>query len=167
MQEKEALIEIFDENQNSRGSKKRSEIDKNNDIIKNSNILVFNQQGRLLIISPKDNAWKGKWASSAAGMVRERETFEDCAKRTLKRELGIEPELEFLEEGFYDFGDKKRIIGFFTCRVDSEEIQPNENDSEEHHWKSLEEVNELIQQGSCLPTLKEGIKSIQNKGQVF
>ncbi len=58
-------------------------------------ILVFNDQGQLLMQkrSMKKDLNQGLWDTSAAGHVDFGEDYDDCAPRELREELGIEAEL--------------------------------------------------------------------------
>ena len=111
MSEAESLIPLHNNSGNVVGYKVREDINNRIDILRVVNILLFDEENRIFITKPKDDLWKGKWASSAAGLVRKDESAVETAIRTLRKELNIEPEdLMFVEEKYCDLNGIKRII---------------------------------------------------------
>ncbi len=55
-------------------------------------VFLFNQEGELLIQqrSAQKIVGAGQWANSCCGNLRPGESYEDCAKRRLREELGLE-----------------------------------------------------------------------------
>jgi len=59
-----------------------------------AHILVFNRRGELFLQkrSMTKDSCPGLWDSSAAGHVDSGESYDDCARRELAEELGLEPD---------------------------------------------------------------------------
>jgi len=158
MQEKEALIDIFDDDGNNIGHKLRQEINERIDILKQVNIVLINED-KIYIAKAKDGLWLGKWGTSAAGIVRHEESLADAAQRTLKRELGITVELEWQGENFYNFDGVKRLLSIFKGSTKAEP-KPNSEEVEEGKWVTKEEAEQIIKQGEGMPTLAVALEVI-------
>ncbi len=153
MQEKEALIGIYDEFGNIIGEKKRKNVEKEKDILKVVYILLFDEANRIFMCKFKDTLWKGKFGGSCGGLIKKGENAEDAAKRTMKRELGIETKLNFIGEKYYDFDNIKRFVSVFVGRA-KEEIKISSDDIIEGKWIEFEKVKELIKNDKVMPTFK-------------
>jgi 16S rRNA (adenine1518-N6/adenine1519-N6)-dimethyltransferase len=88
-------FDVVDESDNVIATRPRAEVHEKNLLHRAVHILVFNQQGELLV--QKRSAWKdrepSKWDSSAAGHLEPGETYEAGAIRETEEELGIRPKL--------------------------------------------------------------------------
>ena len=161
MQQKDALIDIFDEAGKNVGHKFRSEVNKRKDILKAVNIVLVDDQNKIFVVkASKDSIFPGMWGTSAAGLVRHDESNLDAAKRTLKRELGITAELTDLGQNFYDFNGVKRFMSVFYAKT---KAQPkvNPSDAEEGKWATIKEVEQMIEKGVCMPTLDVAVKQLK------
>src|SRR2546429_1925190 len=163
MQDENSLIAIFGENGLVIGSKKRKDIDKKKDILRNVNILLMGQERKFLITKPNDSLWPDKWANSAAGLLRYNEFPLDAAYRTAMRELSIPEEvllglLEF-HRGLYDFYGIKRHSHFFCVKTDRE-IYPSTAHIKEARWMQSREIEELIYEDKANPFLKEAFRQL-------
>ncbi len=161
MQEEDVVVGIYDEKGKMIGSKIRKEVDKRNDILRVAAILLFDEDNKVLITQPTDSLYKGKWGLSSAGIVRIRESPMNAANRTLVRELGIEAELNFLGENFYNFDGIKRVMSFFNGYAE-DEIDPNPEDISKFQWVSAEELQEMIGEGQCTPQLVTAVSLVKN-----
>ena len=163
MQEKEALIGIYDENKNLISIKQRSQVDKKQDILKTVVLILFNNKDEVFMIKTKDTAWKKeKWGGSCATLIRHNEKPEQAAKRVLKRELNLEIPFELIKEKFYNWGGIKRHLSIFKAKTE-EEPQPNTNDFYETKWHSIEKAQELIENNQCMPTFEEAFMLAKNQ----
>lgn len=160
MQEKEVLIEVFSQNLESLGVKKRKDVDKYNDIFQSVNIFLMNKKNQIFITLPKKSVWPGKLSSSCSGLVRYKETPLEAAKRTLKRELGIEARLILIEEKFYSFEGIKRLISYYRA---STAVNPKINKKEiaEGRWLNIEEIENLIAHDECMPPFMAGFELLK------
>ncbi len=156
MQERDALIDVFDEEGKNIGHKFRHEINNKLDIVKTVNIILMDDKKRIFVAKAKGEPWPGKWGTSAAGLVRHDEALADAAKRTLKRELGITAELTWLGQNYYNFDGMKRFMSVFIGKT---KTQPkiNKEDAEEGKWATLQETGKL----DMMPTLAVALEIIK------
>ncbi|MBI4146012.1 NUDIX domain-containing protein [Candidatus Woesearchaeota archaeon] len=157
MQEKEALIDTFDENGKVVAHKLRKDINKTTDILKAVYIILENNHEEVYLTLSTGELWKGKWGVSAAGIVRHNETPLQAAQRTLKRELGIIAELQETHSGFYTFGPVKRWMWAYKAQTRSQP-KPNTADVEEGTWMTHTQAEKLIKSGRCMPTLEKALR---------
>lgn len=117
---------------------------------RSAHILVFNLAGELFLqkrTSTKE-IHPGLWDTSAAGHVEFGESYEDCAKRELMEELGIEPhgrleplfKLDASADTGWEFIQVYRLIHVGNLHPDPSEI-------DDGRWLSLVELDEWIRQG--------------------
>lgn len=87
----EEIIEIVDERDEVVGLQSRSEVHAQGLRHRAVHILVFNKIGELFLQkrSIKKDCFPGTWDTSAAGHVDPDETYDDCAVRELREELGV------------------------------------------------------------------------------
>ncbi len=153
----EELVEIFNEEGNVVSLKKRSEINKKNDLLKTVLVLVFDQSGRVyLSVIPRtgDFLWKGQWGVTCTGIVRRGEDPYFTAARTMQREIGIVEEVEFAGEKLRDLEGVKRFVSIFTCRT-NKQLKPNPFDMEKLGLFAPEEVEQIIAEKRAAPTLAQ------------
>ena len=88
------LLDVVDENDNIIAVRTRGEIHAECLMHRAVHILVFNSAGELFLQrrSLSKDEQPGKWDSSAAGHVDSGESYDDCARREITEELGIEVE---------------------------------------------------------------------------
>lgn len=88
-------FDVVDANDQVIATKPRTEVHDQNLLHRAVHILIFNNQGELLL--QKRSAWKdrepSKWDSSAAGHLEPGESYESAAERETEEELGIRPQL--------------------------------------------------------------------------
>jgi mutator protein MutT len=78
--------------------------------------LVF-RDGKLLITQRLPQAHLGSLWEFPGGKRERRETFEDCLRRELAEELGIEVEVhELVEELIHHYPERSVHLKFFRCR---------------------------------------------------
>jgi isopentenyldiphosphate isomerase len=159
MQEKQALIGIYDKQGKLINQKYRKNIDKRKDVLKTVNIILTNNENEVFMIQANDGLWPGKWGGSCAGLVRVNETDESTASRTLKRELCITTSLKKLSEEYKDFGEAKRIFSVFHSKID-EKPSPNSNDILEGKWVSFDKAKKMINDNKCMPTFESAFSKL-------
>ena len=86
------LLDVVDENDNVVTVKTRGEIHARGLMHRAVHILVFNSDGELFLQkrSLSKDEQPGKWDSSAAGHLDSGEDYDNCAKREIAEELGIQ-----------------------------------------------------------------------------
>jgi len=87
----EEFITEVDKNDNFLGLRPRSDFYKNHELIhRSTNLLLFNNKGELLLQKRSNNKkwFPGLYDFSASGTVGD-ESYEECMKREIKEELGL------------------------------------------------------------------------------
>ena len=164
MQERNALIEVVDETGRSLGHKERKDVDKRKDILRAVYVLVENAEGKLLLArSQSDPIYPNLWGCSAAGLIRHGETAEDAAKRTVKRELGINVVLEETGSGFYDFSGVKRWMWMYRAMANAVQQSASMAESYELTWFSMSDASSLIKKGKAMPMLEPQLSALKSK----
>lgn len=153
MQESNALIAMYDETGCVVGKKQRCDVDKKKDILKSVSILLVNGEGKILVSRACDTLYPDMVGSSAAGLVRDGETAEEAARRTLQRELGITPELRFHGEEYINLDGVRRWMNVFSARWNGQFVA-NQDDVKETEWIS---VSEAERHQDSMPTLRAAI----------
>ena len=119
-------FDVVDENDNVIATRPRSEVHEKNLLHRAVHILVFNQQGELLL--QKRSAWKdrepSKWDSSAAGHLEPGETYEAGAIRETEEELGIRPKLTPLGKIRACSNTGQEFVEVFTAQHEGPFILP-------------------------------------------
>lgn len=113
-------------------------------------ILIFNQQGELLLQmrSKTKSTHPSHWSTSVSGHVKKGETYKQAALREAKEELGIVPEItEMYKEKYTNAKGHRKFLTVYqaidtghTFSLDPEEVERVE-------YKSLEEIKHMIQAG--------------------
>lgn len=153
MQEKDAVVALYDNQGNIIGRKFRRDVDKKSDILKAAHVLVFNGNDEIFLVQTKDDLWPDKWGGSCAGFVREGEEPMDTALRTLKRELGLNIDLDYCGQKYYEFDGVKGWIAVFVAEsINNPKI--NLNDFVMGRWFSIEDARKLIKEKKVKPTFE-------------
>lgn len=123
-----------------------------------ASVFLFNREGQILV--QKRSEFKivaaHKWANTACGNVRPIEDYEQCAKRRLKEELGIEGVvLEFVEKFQYSFQfnngfSEREIDSVFVGRWNSDP-KPNPEEVEDFAWLDFESILKKSKQKDWAP----------------
>ena len=161
MQEKEELIAIYNKEGKIVNYKKRKDIDKKKEILKQINIIILDLNNNIFVTNPKDSIYKEPYGSSASGLLRKNETINGCAKRTLKRELNLNNELILLNEKYYDFNGIKRIMSVFYFKGNIN-LKINNNDIYKGKWLDFNKVEKLINSGKAIPTFEAAFEVLKN-----
>lgn len=102
--------------------------------------LVF-RAGKLLIAQRLKEAHVGGMWEFPGGKREPSETFEECLRRELREELGIEVEVhELVEEIAHDYPERKVLLRFYRCGLSKGE--PKALGCADWRWIT---VNELWQ----------------------
>lgn len=107
--------------------------------------LIFNSEGKLFLM--KSHKWRDNYVIPR-GHVELGEKIEECLKREIKEETGLEIyDIEFLyfKEFIFDdvFWKKKHFIFFdYVCKTNSTEVRLN-SEGQEYIWTSMEDALKL------------------------
>ena len=83
------------------------------------------REGRLLITKRKAEAHYGGYWEFPGGKCEAQETLEDCLKRELLEELGMEISKPcFYHQVQHDYPDVTVALSFFTCEIQRGEPRP-------------------------------------------
>ncbi len=162
MQEKEELIEIYNEHLESIGIKKKKEVNEKKDIVKTAIIILFNEKNQIFMTEPKKSIWPDKISCSCIALVKHNESAIETAKETLKKELNIEAKLIPFEEKYYNLNGIKRILSFFYAKAKS---QPriNKKEIKDGKWVEQDEIENIIKHDDCIPPFIIAYNILKNK----
>ena len=96
----EEIFDVVDENDRVIGQAPRSEVHARGLLHRAASVFVFNRSGQLLLQkrSATKDEFPGCWTSSASGHLSAGESYDDCALREMREEIGLEAPLEFLQK---------------------------------------------------------------------
>lgn len=121
-------------------------------------VFLFNEHGELLIQqrSQQKIVGAGQWANTCCGNVRPGESYEECALRRLREELGITTaEITPVHKFQYfarcnDEFSEHEIDTVFAGYYDGP-INPNPEEVQAYQWLSLTEIIKALPADSQLP----------------
>lgn len=121
--------------------------------------IVTNDQNQICLVNQKGN---GQYKVLIAGYVKPNETLEDCVKREVKEELGIEvKDVHYLNSYAYE-SKQVLMVGFHAKAIQTElNIDPNEIDHAE--WYAYHDSVHRIREGSIAYQLVN--QFLENKAQ--
>jgi mutator protein MutT len=100
--------------------------------------LIF-RQGRLLITQRHADAHLGGLWEFPGGKREPHESFEECLRRELREELGIEIEVhELVESIIHEYPEKKVRLQFFRCSL--KEHEPRALGCPAFCWAGMDEL---------------------------
>ncbi len=116
-----------------------------------SSVFLHNAEGKWLI--QRRSQYKitcpGWWANTCCGNLRPGESYEECAQRRLKEELGIEEvTLQFIEKFLYfarcneEFSERE-IDSVYVGEYNGE-VKPHPQEVQNYRWVSKEELLKML-----------------------
>jgi len=136
------IYEVIDENENIIGKATRKECHEQGIRHRVAAIMIVNDEGKLLFQKRADS---GRLDHSAAGHLDEGETYEVAAKRELFEELGIECELEKIDNLVEDFtGPGKHVVHHYDLYVGKHNgpFKTQESEVADVEFRDIDEVHE-------------------------
>lgn len=144
----EEIFDVVDENDRVIGQRPRSEVHRLHLFHRATHVLVFNREGELFLQKrsmTKDSS-PGLWDSSASGHLDRGESYDACARREFREELGVDPPpLERLfkvaasPETDYEFAWIYRCEYVGPMHLQSEEI-------DEGRWFSQQQIDAWLRE---------------------
>lgn len=144
-QSDDEIFDVVDENDEVLRQATRSMVHMENLLHRAVHVLVFNKKKEVLLQKRsvlKDN-FPGCWDSSAAGHLESGESYDDCAVRELKEELGVDAEVQHIGQIKPCENTGWEHIGLYVARYDGALRFPC---SEVEHavWFGMDQLNEWI-----------------------
>lgn len=143
------LVDVVDENDNYVKTIYRSKEKYGVDILRSAGIFAKNSNGQILLqlrskTSPK---YPLTWDLSGAGHVDSGESYEDCAKRELFEEVGIQiKNIKFLGKHPQTYDDgRKRISACYIGYTNSNNFSIDIIEVAEAKWFSIDEIKKMIE----------------------
>lgn len=111
-------------------------------MIKNISAVIEDKEGKILLLkrNPNEKWYPKKWCI-VAEKIKENEISDECFKRGLIEETGINncKDIERKKSYLFEDGDFKRIIYPYRCKIDNNNIKLNQEHSD-YKWVTLEEL---------------------------
>ena len=147
------ILDVYDNNGNVTGRKivrgDKSEVLSENEHIALAVIFIENEDGEFLI--QKTSQEKGGEFSSTGGHVNSGETPLETIKREVKEEIGINIDNDVIEEyGFLLYDKPLRYIFYLKKQIDLNSISVQQEEVEYVKYKTIEEIEELIETDQML-----------------
>jgi len=126
--------------------------------------IVFNEEGKLLLMKHKKKTpWYGYWIIPG-GKLEFGESLENCIRREIKEEFGIEIKIEKLVTALVSKESEKVkhpiVLIFFLSKALSNELRIKEDEVKEAGWFSLEEIERMnLHEDTLLALEKAGLLS--------
>lgn len=130
-------------------------------IHRSSHLLLFNEKNELLIYKRHPNKkWYPNLYSMSVDETLENETYEECAKRGIKEELGITlPIKKLFKFKLFDIGINKEFLMIYKAKT-NKKIKVTEKESIAQEWISLNKLKKDIKHNpdKYTPQLKKCMK---------
>jgi isopentenyl-diphosphate Delta-isomerase len=144
----EERFDVVDESDRVIGRELRAEVHRRGLRHRAIHVLVWDEGGRLFLQkrSMRKDSAPGAWDSSASGHVDSGESYEACAPRELREELGwtpmTGPEPLFKLEACADLGNE--FVWIYRTRWDGRDFALNADEIDGGAWFTVEEVEANI-----------------------
>ena len=152
---KDVLYDVVNEKDEIVGKATRTEIIKKGLYRRIVHVLLFDKDGRFLIIQrpSSDKAYPNQWTSSVMGHLELGEQFEEAASRELKEELGISANLtligKFPDVSIRDGIEHKVVYGLFVGSVENiAGLELDSNEAQAMKWMDIDAIEEDIKVNS-------------------
>ena len=160
----EMCIEVNEKNERI-GLRPRSDFRTGKYIYRSVHVFLFNSKGELLQQkrSPTKRLYPDVWDSSVSGTVAEEEV-EECVKREMEEEIGLDASCEKLFTYKSFSKENKEYVTLFLAKSD-EEITPDGREMSTVRWISLDALRKDVEKHpeDYTPSFLEGIKTYFGK----
>lgn len=143
------ILVTVDNDDNVIGSADKKEIYEKNLTHRISHVIIFNNKGEmaLQLRSKKVSFCPSHWCTSAAGHVRDGESYEEAALREYEEELGANSELKSAGKYFYHVnGIPDRFLALFESDFNGP-FTIDERAVEKVEFFPMEKIEEMIKNG--------------------
>jgi isopentenyl-diphosphate delta-isomerase type 1 len=130
----------------------RSKIHRAVDIwVRNGNKVLLQKR------SLEKDTFPGYWTISAGGHVSLGESYLEAAKRELKEELGIEPNLKLLGKKLFDTGIEQEYSTVFEAEYDRDDFNLDATEVIDVRWVEINKLSEFIEKNDVTPSAKKSL----------
>ncbi|MEM3154328.1 MAG: NUDIX domain-containing protein [Candidatus Woesearchaeota archaeon] len=114
-------------------------------------VLIFNDKGEIFLqqTSAKKKFCPGHWVTSAGGHVQRGETYEQAAKRELKKELGISVPLTKIHASPYDHYRMRKFLEVFRG-ISEGPFNLNKDEVAGGRWFSVADVRDMVKKNQLI-----------------
>ena len=151
MEAVEEILDLVDENDQIIGEVKKSEANKNPQLIhREIGVQLYNDERKLLLQkrSYKKPIRPGVWEVTCAGHVNKGEKPLDAAHRELMEELGFDVDLKYVEKQKQTLFNETHFTYVYLGKYDNETIKLDREEVEEARLFGKSEVEELVNSGA-------------------
>jgi 8-oxo-dGTP pyrophosphatase MutT (NUDIX family) len=127
---------------------------------KSAGIVVFNDEGKVLIVKPKDKFGGHEWTLSK-GRIDQGETDEQAAHRELSEETGVKAHPPIADLGWH-VGSITNTH-FFLSKHKEGDPAPNDKEMEEVKWMTPDEAADKLDSVRDLRVLAKAMAAIHNQ----
>lgn len=142
---------LVDKRDNQLGLKEKIQAHKNGDLHRAFSVFVLNSKNELLLQKRSDNKYHsaGKWTNSCCSHPVPGENLKQAAKNRLKKEMGLNCDLEekfsFIYEAEFENGLIEHEYDHIFVGHCDDEPEPNAKEVSEWRWISLEILKKEIE----------------------
>lgn len=151
---KEDIIDIVDDEDNVLRQATWKDMHEKSLFHRAANIFVFNSKGEIFVHRRNRNLplYPGMFDVKAGGTVHSGESYEDCAKRELREELGIEnAKLEYLFDLKFRSAHDNNNRKVYKCLYDGK-IKLQEEEVEEGRFITIATAKKMLEEGKVSPS---------------
>ncbi len=164
----EEMVDIVNEQDNVIGQATWEEMHRMALLHRSANILVFNSKGELFVHKRAAGLalYPGMHDVKFGGIARAGESYEDCAKRELKEEAGIEKaKLEFLFPLRFRSGNNNNNRKVYRTVYDGI-IKLQKEEVESGSFMTLDEAKKMLADGKLSPSAEFVFKEFLKRKEV-
>ncbi len=163
----EELFDIVDETGRVIGQAPRSRCHGDPSLIhRTAHVAVFHPDGKRILLQLRTKSkdiQPGKWDTAVGGHLNSGEEFEAAARREMKEELGLDPDLplRFLFHSRIRNSVESENVGVFAL-VSEGPFQFQESEIDEVRFFTREELNAI--RSACTPNLLLELEELEKRG---
>ena len=143
------LVDIVDEQDTVIGTIYRKDEIYGKHILRSASIFLLNSKKQILLQlrAKESKRYPLHWDVSGGGHVNSGESYQDCAKRELFEEIGIQVEhLNLLKKHHFTLdNNRKRINSSYVAIIEETKILIDPVEVADARWFSISEINKMIE----------------------